>query len=159
MLLVPAISAYLLWTERETVRWGSPTRGAGILLGVLGLIAALVAVTAGRAMTSRDFGMGSWSILGYVLLLLGAGFWFLGGGFMRSARFPALFLLLMVPPPAGAAGWAGAAGCAGAWVAGAAPPPHADSNTPANTNNERTDLVNFIWILLLKRIGFGSHLC
>jgi exosortase len=89
--LVPAISAWLLWREREGVRLSAgPGAASGWLLIFPALALHLVSGLADVA-----------SLSGLTLIPLLAGFTALRFGWktLRAAWFPILFLAAMVPPP------------------------------------------------------------
>jgi exosortase len=98
ILIVPFVSIYLLWMERERVfnNLGHNLSAAGLVFCVGALLAAF-----GWRQTSL-FPGGEWLglvIFGF-LCLIWAGFLFLyGGKAFNAGLFPLLFLLLMVPLP------------------------------------------------------------
>jgi exosortase len=98
VVLIPLVSAYLLVTDRKKLTWDSrPAPGWGILL--FALAAALAAWT----YFSPSAGSAVDRVALRMLCLLG-GVWSVGLGFMglrwmRSALFPAGFLLFMIPLP------------------------------------------------------------
>src|SRR3984957_13485145 len=98
ILIVPVISIFLLWTDRERVfrMKGRNRASAGVLFGVGILLSAF-----GWKYASL-FAEGHWLgfyILGF-LCILWAGFLFLyGAQAFYAGLFPLLFLLLMVPLP------------------------------------------------------------
>jgi len=101
IVLIPFISAFLVWTKRG-VRlpasaparpWALPLllAGAGLLAwrGGLALAGATVAAADSLALTTLSF----------VLLFAGLCAWFLGWRTLRAAVFPLVFLVFMVPFP------------------------------------------------------------
>lgn len=104
ILLVPAISAYLLF-----LRLGSPAKpfntsilGAA-LLGSMG-VAALASRSHWLAALSFNDGL-ALAALAFVCLIAAGGFLFLGSHWMKTAAFPLAFLLFMVPLPDAAVDW------------------------------------------------------
>lgn len=90
--LVPIISAWLLWRDRDRVRAAAGARGSasGWLLIAPALLLHLVS---GLADVSSISG------LTMVPLLLGFTALRFGWGMVKAVWFPALFLVFMVPPP------------------------------------------------------------
>jgi EpsI family protein len=88
--LVPAISAYMLWTERAAVvrAIGAPSYALGLPMVLLGL-SLLVAGNAGSLLVVQEFSILP-TIAGLVLL---AG----GVSLLRAVAFPLAYLLLMIP--------------------------------------------------------------
>ena len=100
ILLIPLVSVYLLWTERsrifQVVR-PSPVRGATLVLAAFALY--LLMARQWSVQDPEQFLPGA--TLAIVLLWLGGFLLCYGVAAWRRARFPLLFLLLMVPlPPA-----------------------------------------------------------
>ena len=100
ILLIPLVSIYLLWTERsrifQVVR-PSPVRGATLVLAAFALY--LLMARQWSVQDPEQFLPGA--TLAIVLLWLGGFLLCYGVAAWRRARFPLLFLLLMVPlPPA-----------------------------------------------------------
>lgn len=96
ILLIPAVSAYLLYDRRTTL----PPRGRSAL-GLAGLLAAvgvLALVLAWRAALSPNDTLAAFAFA-YVCLLAAGGFHFMGGAWMKAALFPVVFLGFLVPLP------------------------------------------------------------
>jgi exosortase len=98
ILLIPFISLFLLWMERErlfkTVQPNHLFAGALLCLGVL-----VGAFARRAALISPD---GDWltlAILGFLCLIWAGFLFFYGTSVFKNALFPLLFLLLMVPLP------------------------------------------------------------
>ncbi len=98
ILLVPLVSAYLLYERREALP--APQRGSlggAVLAGAVGLAALAVAFAWRGALSLNDHH--ALMALAYVSLLAAGGFYFLGSAWMAAAAFPFAFLLFMVPLP------------------------------------------------------------
>lgn len=101
ILLVPLVSAYLLWIERSRL----PTRhvsapAPAALLAIVGAASLILAVTlpmGGYAVSHSD----RLSLMAFSLVcFVNAGaFFLLGSEWMRAAIFPMAFLLFFVPMP------------------------------------------------------------
>jgi len=101
ILLIPFISAYLIWLKRQGLALESPTaRGWAViplLLGA-GLLAARAwAARAGWVPKPEDYL--ALMTLSFLLFLCAGAFLFLGLQTMRRLAFPAAFLIFMVPFP------------------------------------------------------------
>lgn len=97
ILLVPLITAYLLYLQRERLPAAGRTSIPGtVLAGATGL-AALAASLLWRGLSLND-GL-ALTALAFVALLAAGGFLFLGGRWMAAAAFPAAFLVFMIPLP------------------------------------------------------------
>ena len=104
ILLVPFITAYLLYTERRSLPAPGGRSFAGTaLLGGIGL-AALTAGFVWRGSLSLNDHLALMS-LAYVSLLAAGGFLFVGAKWMASAAFPVAFLIFMAPLPDAAVHW------------------------------------------------------
>jgi exosortase len=98
LVLIPVISAWLLFLERDRIfkLLGSDGRAAGLFL-TTGAALAILALFPGRQWSALN--QLSLYVLGLLLLWI-AGFAFLfGRAALESARFPLLFLLLTIPIP------------------------------------------------------------
>jgi exosortase C (VPDSG-CTERM-specific) len=104
VILVPFISAYLLYTDRRSFPASYRTSIPGAVVASAIGIAALVGRTlwAGSLTTNDALGL---TALAFVSLLTAGGFAFLGSRWMASAAFPVAFLLFMVPLPDAAVNW------------------------------------------------------
>lgn len=102
IVLVPLVTAWLLWTEREGESQGSPRSswvgalifgllGAGCLVGAFmpGGAVALLGANAGFVLTAA----------GYALLLVAGLLAFFGSGWVKRGIFPVVFLVFMIPLP------------------------------------------------------------
>ena len=104
ILLVPVISAYLLYSRRTTLpAAGLRATGWGALLAGIGL-AALGAGIWWRESLSPNDGLALMAVA-YVSLLAAGGFLFRGSKWMAAAAFPFAFLVFIVPLPDGAVNW------------------------------------------------------
>jgi exosortase C (VPDSG-CTERM-specific) len=100
VVLVPFISAYLIYTRRKQLpkEYGfSPWAIVPLLAGLAALVTALTVHRAGGSISGHDYL--SLMALSFVCLLAGGGFIFLGQRWMLSAAFPVAFLIFMVPMP------------------------------------------------------------
>jgi exosortase C (VPDSG-CTERM-specific) len=104
ILLVPFISAYLLYIERErpSAAYRSSIAGA-LILGGIGIV-ALAAGIAWRGGLSVNDGLAIIA-LAYVSFVAGGSFLFLGSKWMAAKAFPFAFLIFMVPLPDAAVNW------------------------------------------------------
>jgi exosortase len=98
ILIIPAISIFLLWKERESIfqNEGRNRAGAGVLFAAGILLSAL-----GWRYDSL-FDEGDWLgfyILGFLCVLWAGFLFFYGAQAFYAGLFPLLFLLLMVPLP------------------------------------------------------------
>lgn len=103
-LLVPLVSAYLLYTSRSS-RGAAKSRSAtgSAALAAVG-IAALAAAFAWRGSVSVNDGHALMA-LAYVSLLAAGGFFFMGKRWMAESALPFGFLIFMVPLPDAAVAW------------------------------------------------------
>lgn len=97
VLLVPIVSAYVLWTERlKLPAAGTPARAWAFLFGGLSMVAmGLGQAVPGSAILSAR-------ILGFVFATQAAAAWFLGTPILRAGSFAFGFLVFMVPLPGAA---------------------------------------------------------
>lgn len=103
ILLVPFISAYLLYHQRRpSVAYRSSIAGA-VTVGAIGL-AALATGIVWRGHISLNDGL-ALKALAFVSLVAGGGFLFLGSKWMAAAAFPVAFLIFLVPLPDAAVDW------------------------------------------------------
>jgi exosortase C (VPDSG-CTERM-specific) len=102
VLLVPAISIYLVWRRRGrlTGEMGG-ARWPGAIVGLAGLALLAVSWKSTGAGPQATFDQLAAEILSFCLLLWGGGFIILGGRMMRECAFPALFLIFITPLPSG----------------------------------------------------------
>jgi exosortase C (VPDSG-CTERM-specific) len=108
ILLIPFISAYLIWFRRPTVaskeyapgrRYVLLSLGAGIvMLGVYRLLW-------GGVVTPKPEEYLPVTTLSFLLFLLAGAFAFLGTRLLRALLFPVAFLLFMVPMPPSVQHW------------------------------------------------------
>jgi len=104
ILLVPFISAYLLYIERK--RPSAAYRSsiaATVMLGGIGIV-ALAAGIGWRGSLSVNDGLALMA-LAFVSFVEGGGFLFLGSKWMAVRAFPVAFLIFMVPLPDAAVNW------------------------------------------------------
>lgn len=101
IILVPLISLYLLYIQRDRLPRTYVTSWVPGLFGSLGAIAAGVAAHVLRSdatpISHNDYL--SLIALAMVLALIAGGFFFLGFPWMRSASFAAFFLIFAIPLP------------------------------------------------------------
>jgi exosortase C (VPDSG-CTERM-specific) len=91
-LLIPFVSAYLIWLRRDRLALApSGARWPALLLAAAGLALFAARVAPGDVVAMRA--------LSFCLLLWAGGFALLGAGTMRAFAFPAAFLVFMVPLP------------------------------------------------------------
>lgn len=98
LVIIPLISAVLLYLERDKIPSQAPTDK--MLSGIFLLLAAAIALALhyGAGTRGPDLQLSGWILA--LVLVWSAGFAFLfGKAALRSAYFPFLFLLLMVPIP------------------------------------------------------------
>jgi exosortase C (VPDSG-CTERM-specific) len=105
VVLVPIISAYLIWIRRSRLpRLGNPSFGLALLVGVIGIVSLTAAWGAlGRSLSEND--QLALLALAFVALLASGGFAFLGAAWMKEATFPISFLLFIIPLPDAAVQW------------------------------------------------------
>ena len=104
ILLVPFVSAYLLYLQRG--RHSADFRssiGGTVVVGGIG-IAALAAGIQWRGSLSLNDELALMA-LAFVTLVAAGGFLFLGAKWMAAAAFPIAFLVFMVPLPDAAVNW------------------------------------------------------
>jgi exosortase C (VPDSG-CTERM-specific) len=100
IVLVPFISAYLIYTRRKKIpkEYGfSPWGIVPLLAGLTGLAIALSLHRADGSLSDHDYL--SLMALSFVCLFTAGGFLFLGRKWMLSTAFPFAFLIFMVPMP------------------------------------------------------------
>ena len=104
ILLVPFITAYLLYIQRGRLPAGYRSSIAGTAtLGGIGM-AALAAGIEWRGSLSINDEL-ALTALAFVCLAAAGGFLFLGSKWMAAAAFPIAFLIFMVPLPDAAVNW------------------------------------------------------
>jgi exosortase C (VPDSG-CTERM-specific) len=107
ILLVPFISAYLMYVDRKQLprENGSPSVWLLIplALGLLALAAGLGGLPMNWHLGKNDV-LSSMALSFYCFVLVG-GFLFLGGKCMAATMFPFAFLIFMVPLPEGVVEW------------------------------------------------------
>jgi exosortase len=104
IILIPFVSFFLLYLERETVFPNSaPSVGPGLGLAIVGLLLFWLAI---RGSIPRDR---NWSLsvqtIALILVWVGGFLFFYGTAAMRAGAFALLFLLLMVPVPDSILNW------------------------------------------------------
>jgi exosortase C (VPDSG-CTERM-specific) len=99
--LIPFVSLYLTWTEKAGLpRQSSPAPILSFLFFLTGAAAAAgywMLTRSGTTVSPED--SLALSTLGWLLCLIGVGFWFLGGATMRFLAFPFFLLIFMIPLP------------------------------------------------------------
>ena len=96
ILLVPAVSAYLLHDRRHLLpERGRPAMPLAVLLATAAGLALLLswrgALSVNDTLAAQAFA--------YVCLLAAGGAWWMGARWMRAAAFPVVFLVFLVPLP------------------------------------------------------------
>jgi exosortase C (VPDSG-CTERM-specific) len=107
ILLVPFISAYLLFARRNflpAAHGSSPLFAAALFTAGLSLLAATRIQAASAHALSRNDSL-TLTTLSFVLLLMAIGFFFLGSEWMSAAAFPIGFLIFLAPLPDCAVNW------------------------------------------------------
>jgi exosortase C (VPDSG-CTERM-specific) len=98
IVLIPLISAYLLYTERNGLQWRAKTSlPFGLALVVVGLGLGGAAVWFKRDLEVVD--LVALKTGSFLFVILGLAFGLFGAEWFRSACFPLLFLIFMVPLP------------------------------------------------------------
>jgi len=104
ILLVPFISAYLLYIRRRLPLPAYRSSIAGMItLGAIGIAALAAAIRWHGSLSVND--ELALMALAYVSFLAAGGFLFLGSKWMGAAAFPVAFLIFMVPLPDAAVNW------------------------------------------------------
>jgi exosortase C (VPDSG-CTERM-specific) len=98
--LMPAVAAYLVWTEKSQLpRQSRPARGAALAF-LLGCVVATAGywllAHSGKVPQQNSLVL---AVLGWLLGLAAAGCAWLGGAMMRRLAFPLALLLFMIPFP------------------------------------------------------------
>jgi exosortase C (VPDSG-CTERM-specific) len=101
VLLIPFISAYLVWLKKESLRPGAPaSRGAAFGLAAAGLAALIgywLAARSGIVGGRQDYL--TWTMFAMVLFFIGACVWCLDSATLSAVAFPLGFLFFSVPFP------------------------------------------------------------
>ena len=106
ILLVPFVSAYLIFVQRKQFTKLYTTSAAwGVVLLFAGLAALLAAWKFGSGGYLNEGDSLSLVALSFVSFVIAGGFLFLGRKWMADAAFPFAFLLFMVPLPHGVVDW------------------------------------------------------
>jgi exosortase C (VPDSG-CTERM-specific) len=104
ILLVPFITAYLLYSGRASLPApGRRSVGGTVVLAVAGIAAAAAGIAWRGSVSVNDYL--ALMTLAFVSLVAAGGFLFLGRAWMAAAAFPLAFLIFMVPLPDAAANW------------------------------------------------------
>ncbi len=108
ILLVPAISAYLVWMDRQKLnRVFEPAKRIAVSLLISGL-AVLGVYWLSRAAGWQPAGENdhlSLLTLAFLFCFAGGFAWFYGGQILRSTAFPLAFLIFIVPFPLALENW------------------------------------------------------
>ncbi len=101
VLLIPLITGYLIWIDRQSVPFGSarPSRWAWIPFLLGGATLAAYWILAARGWQPTRINHLSITIFSFVCFIVGAGFLVLGDRVMKAVAFPFGFLIFMVPFP------------------------------------------------------------
>lgn len=98
IILIPGVSLALLWLERKQIfRMVAPSLGSGVALMLVGAILFGFAHQLSDSLSQNDYL--SAAILSIVIIWVGAFISCYGVEVFRAARFPLLFLFLIVPIP------------------------------------------------------------
>ena len=103
ILLVPFITAYLLYIQRGRSAGYRSSIAGTVTVGGIGM-AALAAAIAWRGSLSINDEL-ALTALAFVCFIEAGGFLFLGSKWMAAAAFPVAFLIFMVPLPDAAVNW------------------------------------------------------
>lgn len=104
ILLVPFISAYLIYANRRSLPApGRRSIAGAAIAGAVG-VAALAAGAAWRESLSENDYLACMA-LSFVAFVAAGGFVLLGSAWMAAAAFPTAFLLFMIPLPDAAVSW------------------------------------------------------
>jgi exosortase C (VPDSG-CTERM-specific) len=106
ILLVPVISAYLIYIRRKQLPKEYVSSWAPAFIS---LLAGLAAWLATRNLTLSQNDILSLTAFSFLCLIVTGGFVFLGRKWMTAAAFPFAFLIFMVPLPDIVADWLGTA--------------------------------------------------
>ena len=98
VVLVPVISAWLFWGERERLLKAAGPPATVAAVGCFIAAAGLLALWLVDSGLSENDSL-SVATLGFVIAVLGGGFLFLGVSGMRAAVFPFAFLIFTIPLP------------------------------------------------------------
>jgi exosortase C (VPDSG-CTERM-specific) len=99
ILLVPIISAYLLFDARRRLPRGYTCSAVGAVSFLLFGLAALFVSSLDPSQLGHLAGALTWRILAFLCFFVAGGFIFLGARWLVAAIFPIAFLLFMVPLP------------------------------------------------------------
>jgi exosortase len=96
--LIPLVSAYLIYVRRSEI-WQvvKPSYPAGIWVGLLGLVGYVSGLVLGKNL--EFINQAAWQITALLVVWLGAFLLFFGKEAFKSAIFPLLFLVFLVPIP------------------------------------------------------------
>ena len=101
ILLVPFVSAYLLWVRRHQFAKNYVTNlgfaAVCLIVAVVLLILSFAWQSATRASNSPE--RLAFVTLSFLCCLAAGGFFFFGRDWMRSAAFPLIYLIFMIPMP------------------------------------------------------------
>ena len=105
IMLIPFISAYLIYIRREQLPANYESSPAwAALMFVAGLATSPIVVSFFKTTLSQNDAL-SLMALSFVLLLTAGGFLFLGRAWMAAVAFPFAFLAFMIPLPDGIVEW------------------------------------------------------
>ncbi len=108
ILLVPAISAYLVWMDRQRLRRGfEPAKRVALLLLLpgLALLAAYWLVRSAGWEPAGENDRLALLTLSFLFCFASGFAWCYGGQILRSVAFPLAFLVFMVPFPVALENW------------------------------------------------------
>ncbi|MEY4916909.1 MAG: hypothetical protein RL616_822 [Verrucomicrobiota bacterium] len=97
ILIIPVVSLYLVRLRAKNLPpVSSPALIPSLIFSMAGLLVLAWHWFAPRAFPADNLMQ---TTLAFLLLLTGAGFWFLGAGFLRAILFPFSLLVFMIPLP------------------------------------------------------------
>lgn len=101
ILLVPFVSIYLLWIRRHQFANAYVTDAGLAVVCLTGAVVLLVFSLVGQSATraANEPERLALVTLAFLCCVAGGGFFFLGRHWMRSAAFPLIYLIFMVPMP------------------------------------------------------------
>lgn len=102
IILIPSVSVWMIWMRRASQPPGAEPGVAGAVLAAAAATGALgYGLLASPSPALEPTHRLTWTIAAYALGIVSAGFWFLGGRFMRTHAVAVAFLVFMIPMP----GW------------------------------------------------------
>lgn len=96
LVLIPAISAYLIWSQRRALHQSPASLPFALLFGAVGGFAAWQSRS---LVTANPADQLSLLVLAYLAFLMAGAFFFFGFKSLRPIAFPAAFLVFAIPMP------------------------------------------------------------